>query len=63
MSQLPQGWLSCNGSQVDRVTYQRLFAAIGTNWGSGDGTTTFHLPAIAPVAVSGISNLHHGIHT
>jgi len=62
MSQMPTGWLACNGSTVDRVLYQRLFNAIGTSWGSGDGSTTFHLPAIAPVAVGGISNLHHGIH-
>jgi len=62
MSQMPTGWLACNGSTVDRVLYQRLFNAIGTSWGSGDGSTTFHLPAIAPIAVGGISNLHHGIH-
>ena len=41
---IPSGWLLCNGSNVSRTTYARLFAAIGTSWGSGDGRTTFKLP-------------------
>lgn len=40
----PQGWLFCNGQQIDRSVYRRLFDAIGTTYGSGNGTTTFHLP-------------------
>lgn len=40
----PTGWLLCDGSQVSRTTYANLFAVIGTNFGSGNGTTTFHLP-------------------
>jgi microcystin-dependent protein len=40
----PSGWLICNGSTVSRTTNSALFAAIGTNYGSGDGSTTFHLP-------------------
>jgi len=40
----PTGWLKCNGAQVSRTTYSALFAAIGTTYGSGDGSTTFHLP-------------------
>lgn len=38
------GWLSCDGSNVSRTTYARLFAAIGTTYGPGDGSTTFTLP-------------------
>lgn len=41
---VPTGWLSCDGSAVSRTTYAALFAAIGTTWGSGDGSTTFNLP-------------------
>lgn len=41
---VPQGWLLCNGQQVSRTTYASLFAAIGVAHGSGDGSTTFHLP-------------------
>lgn len=40
----PAGWLKCNGAAVSRTTYARLFAAIGTTFGAGDGSTTFNLP-------------------
>lgn len=41
---LPEGWLICNGARVSRTTYAALFAAIGTTYGTGDGSTTFNLP-------------------
>lgn len=40
----PAGWLMCDGSAVSRTTYADLFLAIGTAYGSGDGSTTFNLP-------------------
>lgn len=40
----PAGWLICDGSAVSRTTYADLFAAIGTAYGSGDGSTTFNIP-------------------
>lgn len=40
----PTGWLVCDGSAVSRVTYADLFAAIGTTYGPGDGSSTFNLP-------------------
>ncbi len=40
----PRGWLSCDGSLVSRTTYSLLFSIIGTNYGAGDGSTTFKLP-------------------
>ena len=40
----PSGWLLCDGSAVSRTTYANLFAAIGTTYGTGDGSTTFNLP-------------------
>ena len=40
----PVGWLECNGQAVSRATYARLFTAIGTRHGVGDGATTFTLP-------------------
>jgi len=40
----PDGWLECAGQEISRATYANLFAVIGTNWGAGDGSTTFHLP-------------------
>ena len=41
---VPDGYLLCDGSAVNRTTYARLFAAIGTTWGAGNGSTTFNLP-------------------
>ena len=43
-STAPSGWLLCNGSIVSRTTYSALFKAIGTTYGSGNGSTTFGLP-------------------
>jgi len=40
----PTGYLLCDGSAVSRTTYSALFTAIGTAYGTGDGTTTFNLP-------------------
>lgn len=40
----PNGYLLCQGQAVSRTTYARLFTAISTNYGTGDGTTTFNLP-------------------
>jgi hypothetical protein len=44
MSTAPTGWLKANGAAVSRTTYAALFSAIGTTFGSGDGSTTFNLP-------------------
>lgn len=41
---IPDGWLDTNQGAVSRTTYAALFAVIGTQFGSGDGTTTFDLP-------------------
>lgn len=40
----PVGWLFPDGSAVSRSTYADLFAQIGTDFGPGDGSTTFNLP-------------------
>lgn len=43
-STAPTGYLTCDGTAISRSTYSALFAAIGTTWGSGNGTTTFNIP-------------------
>jgi phage-related tail fiber protein len=43
-STAPTGWLKANGALVSRTAYSDLFAAIGTSYGAGDGSTTFALP-------------------
>lgn len=58
----PSGWFWCDGSAYSRTTYAALFAAIGTTWGVGDGSTTFNVPDLrgrAPIGVgqgSGLTN-------
>lgn len=42
----PSGHLFCDGSLKLRADYPELFAAIGTQWGAGDGSTTFGIPNI-----------------
>lgn len=43
-TQAPANYLICNGAELSRELYDRLFAVIGTAYGSGDGVTTFQLP-------------------
>lgn len=50
------GWLYCDGSAVSRTTYAKLYAAIGTNWGAGNGSTTFNIPNIADRVLQGASS-------
>lgn len=44
MTTAPTGYLKANGAAVSRTTYAALFSAIGTTFGTGDGSTTFNLP-------------------
>ena len=44
VSATPSGWLACDGAAISRTTYADLFTAIGTNFGVGDGSTTFNVP-------------------
>ena len=44
MNTAPSGWLKANGAAISRTTYATLFAAIGTTFGVGDGSTTFNVP-------------------
>lgn len=46
-STAPSGFLNCDGSAISRTTYAALYTAIGTLWGTGDGSTTFNLPNFA----------------
>ncbi|WP_052941218.1 phage tail protein [Chromobacterium subtsugae] len=40
----PAGWLVADGRMVARKDYPALFAAIGSLYGNGDGSTSFGLP-------------------
>ena len=49
----PEGYLICDGSAVSRTEYADLFAAIGTTFGTGDGSTTFALPNLQEAFIRG----------
>lgn len=53
MNSAPGGWLKCNGAAVSRSTYAALFTAIGTTFGTGDGSTTFNVPELRGEFVRG----------
>lgn len=55
---VPSGYLVCDGSAVGREEYPELFAVIGTNYGSGDGLTTFNLPNLSGKLALGVSQDH-----
>ena len=52
---LPKGYLLCDGSNVSRTTYKKLFDVIGTTYGAGDGKTTFTLPNLIDRFLEGSS--------
>jgi len=54
----PTDWLLCDGSAISRTTYARLFNAIGTTFGVGDGSTTFNVPDCRGIFVRGAGS--HG---
>lgn len=49
----PYGYIKCNGAAISRTVYADLFAAVGTNFGAGDGSTTFNLPDLRGEFVRG----------
>lgn len=55
-STAPTGWLVCEGQTISRTTYARLFAAIGTRFGAGNGSTTFQLPDLRGEFIRGWDN-------
>jgi len=49
----PSGYLPCDGAAVSRTTYAKLYAVIGTVWGTGDGSTTFNVPDLRDMFIRG----------
>lgn len=52
----PVEYLKCNGAAISRSTYSSLFSAIGTTYGSGDGSTTFNLPDLRGEFIRGLDD-------
>jgi len=55
-NQVPSGFLYCNGQAISRTTYVRLYGAIGTTFGTGDGSTTFNVPDFRGAFLRGTSS-------
>jgi len=53
---VPSGYLECDGAAVSRTTYAALFAIIGVNYGSGNGSSTFNLPDLRGEFVRGFDH-------
>ncbi len=53
----PSGWFLCYGQAVSRTTYAALFTAIGTTYGTGDGSTTFNLPDLRGRTIAGVDDM------
>lgn len=49
----PEGFLLCNGQEVSRFTYTKLYGVLGDTYGAGDGTTTFNLPNLIDRFIEG----------
>lgn len=49
----PDNTIYCDGSAVSRTTYAELFAAIGTTYGAGDGSSTFNIPDLRGYFIRG----------
>lgn len=63
---VPSKWIACDGGVVSRTTYRDLFEVIGTEFGGGDGETTFAIPDFrgrSPVGVGESSATGHTAHT
>ena len=53
---IPNGYLICDGSSLNRADYPLLFAAIGTAWGTSSGTT-FNLPDTRGLFLRGVDGV------
>ena len=49
----PEGFLLCNGQEVSRFTYAKLYGILGDTYGAGDGTATFNLPDYREITLVG----------
>ena len=56
VASVPSGYLECNGAAVSRTTYAALFAVIGTQYGAGNGSSTFNIPDLRGEFIRGFDN-------
>lgn len=63
-STFPDGWLLCDGTELNRTDYPDLFAVIGTSFGTPSADTKFCLPDMREATFKGVgltskSNNHY----
>ncbi len=51
----PSGYLLCDGAAVSRSVYASLFSVVSTNFGGGDGSTTFNVPSLGGRFLRGLA--------
>ena len=51
----PSGWFICDGSEVSQESYPRLYAVIGSTYGTPDNSANFVLPNLADRILMGKS--------
>lgn len=47
-------WKECDGSTISRTGFSALFTVLGTQYGAGDGSTTFNLPDLRGYYLAGM---------
>jgi len=52
----PTGYLAADGAAISRTTFSALFAAIGTTYGNGNGSTTFNVPDLRGEFIRGLDS-------
>ena len=53
----PHNYAFCDGHEISRTKYSKLFSVIGESYGSGDGSTTFNVPDLrgrVPIALDNL---------
>lgn len=58
----PEGWLPCDGRQLQVSQYQALYALLGNAYG-GNGSTTFNLPNLVGRVPTGAGASSEGLGT
>ena len=54
--EVPNGWMTANGSEVSRTEYPELFSTIGVMYGNGNNTTTFNIPDLRGYFLRGFND-------
>ena len=60
---IPSGYMLCDGRAISREDYSELFDLIGTTYGDGDGSTTFNLPNLKGKVLVGLDNNDNDFNT